>query len=187
MGIYVEWMRFRESNARKRAISSALKGERPPLPGSYSANPRTDVNAMDVAKDSGVVRKKFMDKCNCQKCKNKCPCGDECPCNKFHEEDSPDYSIDKWLDMAKDLGDDLSLMSKKGDEEEEKIDQEIKTKKTKKGEKDKPDQQDAEERDSAEEEELWNKIDKHLGGESSSKDSKDSSKGLSKDSSTSEK
>jgi len=130
MGLFSRWMKLRESTSRKRAITAALKGERPPLPGSCAANPRTNVDAMKVADKTGVVGKKYMKKCACAKCGDSCPCGPECPCNQYKEDaQSPDYSLDRWIDMANDLGSDVSSLHQKSKEDEEKMDKEIDTKK----------------------------------------------------------
>ena len=93
-----DWLSLRESNARKRAVKAALNGTGPSLPGSYAACPSTNVKAMKVAKKTGVVK----------------------------EEKKPDYSFDRWINMAKDLGDDVNRMVGHGKEEEEKIEKDAK-------------------------------------------------------------
>jgi hypothetical protein len=91
-----DWISLRESNARKRAVKAALNGTGPALPGSYATCPSTNVKAMKVAKKTGLVK----------------------------EEKKPDYSFDRWINMAKDLGDDVNKMVGHGKEEEEKIEKE---------------------------------------------------------------
>jgi hypothetical protein len=93
-----DWVSLRESNARKRAVKAALNGTGPSLPGSYAACPSTNVKAMKVAKKTGVVK----------------------------EAKKPDYSFDRWINMAKDLGDDVNKMVGHGKEEEDKIEKDSK-------------------------------------------------------------
>lgn len=185
MGLFLKWMELRESTSRKRRIKAALSGKQPPLPGSYAANPHTNVNAMSVADKTGLV-KKYMHKCGCPKCGDKCPCGPDCICRKYQEDQSPDYSIDKWIDMAGDLGNELSVLKKGAEDQEDDLDKKIDSKKKdtemKKKEIDKEDNKDNKDKEKEdkeednkdkdkEKEELWSKIKNHLkkNGEGSSK------------------
>lgn len=165
MGLFLRWMVLRESTPAKRRIKAALRGEQPPLPGSYAACPRTDANAMDVASKTGVVRR------------------------KVQENQRPDYSIDRWIDMANDLGDDLTALRQNSDKDEKELDKEIdgKKKEVEKDKKDKTkvtdnkDEKGEEEADTDKEErELWKTVKKHLdqkdqGKESSAKSAASSS------------
>ena len=199
MGLFLRWMALRESTSRKRRVQAALRGEQPPLPGSYAANPRTDVEAMNVADKTGLVRKKFMCKCGCGGDSSKCTCGPDCSCRKYHENQKPDYSIDRWIDMANDLGDDLTAIRQNADKEDKELDKKIDDKKketeksdkeTKAKDKDEKDEVDADETDK-EERELWNSVKKHLsprkghGKESSEESSGSSSRSPRSSSSTS--
>lgn len=164
MGIFLKWLELRESTSRKRRVADALAGRKPPLPGSYAANPRTEPRAMDVAAKTGLVK--------CPHCGRKdCQCGDDCSCRKDEAKSSksPDYSLDKWIDKANDIGDDLSLLRKQGEEESDRLDKEIdKSKKEvevdkekeKKDKKDKKDKEadDKETSDSKEGDEKWRSI-----------------------------
>jgi len=167
-------MNLRESTSRKRRVSAALRGEQPPLPGSYAANPRTDVKAMKSASKTGVVQ-------------------------KFKESDTPNYSIDRWIDMTNDLGKDLSTIRQDSEEEEKKLDKDIDAKKkdidveTKEADKEtkKDNEKEEEAADEKDEKEIWNKIKKHLDkskvekGSSPSKASSKASSGSSSRSSAS--
>jgi len=177
MGLFLKWMELRESTSRKRRVKAALSGEQPPLPGSYAANPRTDVNAMSVADKTGLVQKKHMHK----------------GCPKYQENQSPDYSIDKWIDMASDLDSELSVLKKDAEDQEKDLDKKIDSKKkdteTKKKEIDKEEDKEDEDKDDNEKDdkELWSKIKNHLkkNGESSKKSPESSVHSSSSSSSTS--
>ena len=106
-----DWVALRESNARKRNVKAALNGQAPPLPGSYAACPSTNPQAMDTAQKKGVVSKNTD--------------------FKFKESfgQKPDYSFDRWIQKAKEFGDDVNKMVTHGNEEEDKLDKEEKTKK----------------------------------------------------------
>lgn len=95
-----EWLAIRESNARKRAVKAALNGTGPSLPGSYAACPSTNPQAMDVAQKTGEVKKRTLKETG----KN------------------PDYSFDRWLKQAQELGNDLNKMVSHAKDEEENID-----------------------------------------------------------------
>ena len=202
MGLFLRWVALRESNAAKRRIKAALRGEQPPLPGSYAACPRTDADAMDVASKTGLVRKKYMCKCGCGGDSSKCTCGPDCSCRKYHENKTPDYSIDRWIDMANDLGDDLTALRQNSDKDEKELDKEIDGKKketekdaakekTKTKVTDNKDEKEEEEADhDKEEKELWKTVKKHLGHkdrgkESSAKSAASSSRSSQSSSSTS--
>lgn len=115
---WAEWIELKEDNARKRAVRDAMKGTKPPLPGSYAACPRTDPRAMDVAKKTGVVGKntKF----------------------KFREDNEvkPDYSFDRWIQKAKEFGDDVNKLVGHAEDDEEKLDKDAEEKKKKADEED---------------------------------------------------
>lgn len=104
---WTSWIALRETNARKRAVKAALQGTGPKLPGSYAACPSTNPMAMNVAADSGEVRKapKSMWK-------------------KYKEGHiaRPDYSLDRWISSAKELGDDVNSLVHSAKEDEEKLD-----------------------------------------------------------------
>lgn len=102
-----EWIKLKESNARKRAISAALNGTGCELPGSYAANPGTNARAMKIAKKTGKVTS---DK-------------------KFREEArKPDYSFDKWLKSVEDSERANSELVSKAKETEDEMDKKKKTK-----------------------------------------------------------
>jgi hypothetical protein len=93
-------MKVRESNARKRAVKAALAGTGPDLPGSYAACPSTDPRAMKSAQKKGVVTKL-----------------------PFTENDQvPNYTFDRWLQKAKEFGDDVNQMRTTADEDEKDLD-----------------------------------------------------------------
>jgi hypothetical protein len=100
---WAEWVAFRESNARKRAVRSALNGTGSPLPGSYAACPSTNPQAMNVAKKKGVVSKAGIFE---------------------NEGQKPDYSFDRWVQKAKEFGDDVNKMAHSAEDEEEKLEKE---------------------------------------------------------------
>lgn len=106
-----DWVTLRESNARKRNVKAALNGQSPPLPGSYAACPSTNPQAMDTAQKKGVVSKNTA--------------------FKFKESfgQRPDYSFDRWIQKAKEFGDDVNTMVTHGHDEEDKIDKEDKKQK----------------------------------------------------------
>lgn len=99
-----EWLKLREDNARKRAVRAALNGTGRKLPGSYAACPSTNPRAMDSAEKTGFVQKQ----------PNKLKI--------IETEQKPDYSIDRWLKMAQDLGNDVNKLVGHGEEEEKKLD-----------------------------------------------------------------
>jgi len=103
-----EWKALRESNARKRAVRSALLGTGPDLPGSYAACPSTNPVAMNVAKKKGKVTK------------------------LENHIARPDYSLDRWLDAAQELGDDVNALVNKAQDDEKKLDKEKTSKKDQK-------------------------------------------------------
>lgn len=114
MGTFHSWIEqdyIQESNARKRAVKSALLGTGTKLPGSYAACPSTNPVAMDVANKTGHVGK-----------------AKKSLWSKFKESKSskPDYSLDKWISQAKDLGDDVNSLIHKAEDDDEKIDKELK-------------------------------------------------------------
>jgi len=113
-----EWLKLKESNARKRAVRGALMGTSPPMPGSYAACPSTNPLAMDIAKKTGKVSK----------------------WNKFKESKGhiarPDYSIDRWIQSAQELGDDVNALVGHAKDSEKDFDKQ-KEKKDKDQEKDK--------------------------------------------------
>lgn len=98
-----EWLAMKESNARKRAVKAALNGTGVPLPGSYAACPSTNPQAMDSAQETGVVKKRNRPL-------------------KVETAQKPDYSFDRWIKMAQDLGNDVNALVGHGKDEEEKID-----------------------------------------------------------------
>lgn len=96
-----EWIKVRESNARKRAVRAALNGTGPDLPGSYAACPSTNPLAMKVAKKKGVVTKLPLDE---------------------NEGQKPDYSFDRWLQQAKEFGDDVNTLRANAETEDKELD-----------------------------------------------------------------
>lgn len=80
-----DWLAVDESNARKRAVKAALNGTGPSLPGSYAACPSTNPTAMKVAAKKGIVTNEA-------------------------KELRPDYSFDRWMKMAQDLGSDTTSL-----------------------------------------------------------------------------
>lgn len=134
---WTEWQSLRETNARQRSVKAALQGTGVKLPGSAAACPSTNPLAMNVAGEKGEVRK-----------------APKSSWRRFKESQiaRPDYSLDRWIASAKELGDDVnSLVHKaKDDEEEMDKDKDKKSKETPKPE-DKPDpktpKQDAEDDD----------------------------------------
>lgn len=97
-----DWLAIKESNARKRAVKAALSGTGPELPGSSAACPSTTPQAMAVAAKTGVVKKVNL---------------------KTESEQKPDYSFDRWIKMAQELGDDTNRLVGHAEEEEKKLDQ----------------------------------------------------------------
>lgn len=96
-----EWLKLRESNARKRAVRAALSGTGPDMAGSYAACPSTNPRAMKVAREKGVVTKLPMDE----------------------SEKSPNYSFDNWLKNANKLGGDINKIMSDAEKEEKDLDQ----------------------------------------------------------------
>lgn len=107
-----EWVKLREDNARKRAVKAALAGNRPPLPGSAAACPSTNPRAMRSAQKHGVVTKE-------------------------DTEQRPDYSFDRWVQKAKEFGDDLNRMRTKADADDKDLDKKRKDAEKKAEEEDK--------------------------------------------------
>lgn len=102
--IFLTWNEFRslkESNARKRAVSAAMRGLGGPLPGSTAACPSTNPRAMKLAKKYGVVFNKDV---------------------KEGHESKPDYSFDNWVKTAQDLGKEMEHWSNKAKKDEEELD-----------------------------------------------------------------
>lgn len=110
-----EWMKMRESNARKRAVRAALNGTGVELPGSYAACPSTNPRAMKVANKKGVVGKQTIEE----------------------TEQRPDYSFDRWVQKAKEFGDDVNKMRTNYEDEDEKLDNKKKDAEKKADEEDK--------------------------------------------------
>lgn len=100
---WTKWLELKESNARKRAIRAALNGTGTPLPGSYAACPSTNPQAMDVAAKTGKVQKK---KIGFEEVKGS----------------KPDYSFDRWVQMADDMGKDVNALVGHAKEEEKELD-----------------------------------------------------------------
>lgn len=104
---WAEYVAIREGNARKRAVRAALNGTGPALPGSYAACPSTNPQAVDVARTAGVVRKQPQR----LRIKESAP-------------QKPDYSLDRWVKRAQDLGDDVNALVGHAKGEEERLDRE---------------------------------------------------------------
>lgn len=118
-----EWLSIKESNARKRAVKAAVQGTGPELPGSYAACPSTNVQAMDSAEKTGKVSK--LPKSYWRKFKEE----------KFSPR--PDNAVDRWIQAAQELGDDVNSMVGHAKGEEDKLDKEEKDKKKKADDEDK--------------------------------------------------
>ncbi len=135
-----EWLALRESNARKRSVKNALNGTGPKLPGSYATCPSTNALAVKVADKSGVVKKL-----------------------KTENEQKPDYSFDRWVQMAQELGDDTNKLVGHAKVEDDKLDKakEEKEKAAKTVKPEKPEKQPVEPKDPEEEKankETWKKL-----------------------------
>ena len=98
-----DWLALREDNARKRAVRAAFNGTGVPMAGSYAACPSTNPQAMDIAKKKGVVTKQPQ-------------------ILKIEAARKPDYSFDRWIQQAQELGDDVNKLVGHGKEDEEKLD-----------------------------------------------------------------
>jgi hypothetical protein len=126
-----EWRALRESNARKRAVIAALNGTGPELPGSYAASPMTIPAAMDVASSTGVVGKYKGHK---RKKKTHRKHKHNMQVESKQTEKRPDYSFDQWMKKIQQLGDQVSDLIKKGEEEDGKIEKKKKEVESKKQE-----------------------------------------------------
>lgn len=112
-----EWLTIKESNARKRAVRAAVQGTGVELPGSYAACPSTNVQAMDAASKTGKVSK--LPKSYWRKFKEE----------KFSPR--PDNAVDRWIQAAQELGDDVNSMVGHAKGEEDKLEKEKEEKKKK--------------------------------------------------------
>jgi hypothetical protein len=92
-------------------VTAALNGTGVVLPGSYAACPLTIPRAMDIASKSGVVKK------------------DRHRLKIKEDEARPDYSFDRWLQQAREFGDDVNKMVGHAKDEEGKQDKEAEEKK----------------------------------------------------------
>jgi hypothetical protein len=92
-----KWLSLKESNARKRLVTSSTKGLAPNLPGSTAACPSTNPMAMKQAKKRGEVGLQTESK------------------------KTPSYSFDVWLKKVQKLGDDVKDVVDKGKEKGESL------------------------------------------------------------------
>ena len=103
-----EWINLKESNARKRAVTAAMNGTGPSLPGSYAACPVTNPYAMDIAFKTGVVGKRKKKKRKSLKLEG--------------NEKKPDYSFDSWLKKVDKLEKQLKDLYDNGEKSEKDLD-----------------------------------------------------------------
>lgn len=103
-----EWINLKESNARKRAVTAAMNGTGPSLPGSYAACPATNPYAMDIAFKTGVVGKRKKKKRKSLKLEG--------------NEKKPDYSFDSWLKKVDKLEKQLKDLYDNGEKSEKDLD-----------------------------------------------------------------
>lgn len=168
---WTEWVKFREDNARKRAVRATLAGLHTDMPGSAAACPSTNPRAMKIAKKKGVVTKMPFDE---------------------SEGQMPDYSFDRWVQKAKEFGDDVNKMRTNANTEDDKLDKKKKDAEKKADDEDKKAKQqpesDKEEsddtKDSKDKESVWTRL-RQIHKERLQALSKDRSSDDSDDSSTS--
>ena len=103
-----EWINLKESNARKRAVTAAMNGTGPSLPGSYAACPATNPYAMDIAFKTGIVGKRKKKKRKSLKLEG--------------NEKKPDYSFDSWLKKVDKLEKQLKDLYDNGEKSEKDLD-----------------------------------------------------------------
>lgn len=142
---WIEWLRLRETNARKRAIKAALNGTGTPLPGSYAACPSTNPRAMKSAAKTGKVTKLPIDENGGQ---------------------MPDYSFDRWLQKAKEFGDDVNKLRTDYEGEDKDLEQKKKEAEKKSADEDRKDKakpqtkDDKSSEDTQKDDATWNKLKK---------------------------